>query len=61
MDVQQMLAEKEAQLEASKDKVEDKVGQLANARELFGKVRQQHTQLESGLRRLTRELSFFSF
>ena len=53
-----MLAEKEAQLEASKDKVVDKEGQLAKARDLFGKVQQDHKELKSGLDRLTSELFF---
>ena len=48
-----MLAEMEAQLEASKDKVLDKEGQLAKARDLFGKVQQDHKELKSGLDRLT--------
>ena len=51
--VQQMLAEKEAQLEASKEKVVEKEGQLAKARDLFGKVQQDHKELKSGLLRLT--------
>jgi hypothetical protein len=53
-----MLAEKETQLEASKEKVVDKEGQLAKARDLFGKVQQDHKQLQSGLHRLIQELFF---